>query len=660
MATIIDEPLIPEQVLAGDAPVNVEKPAQSDMEKILADEAEEFFDFTKQQHKLRRLVDDWSSEIKRTEERRLTRDVEVNVNDLRASGRLDEDETLIPDRVIDTNIRREQPPYVNYLKNSRRIAIFECLSNPDTNTQRLELEFTRGMTYIGWEVPHFKTLDGTQTHGWDIVEVVYDITKPLHVGLEQVGHDRLLFPRSAIDIQTAPKVIRRYDVSLLTLKSFVRDFGFDGDQVSKIINKIKDTQKEVETVEIYKEFCKYDGKVYVAWFSLSDGVSDWLKKPVPLFLGIRHKEKKQIMESVTIYDPNTMIPSVQQVPREIEEWVDTPITQYPIFVQVYQETEKPKVTDHKGRVFLDENKQEAQTAIISGYVNGLTRASSVYASRGTDDGSGDSLREEQDIRLVGGRILDKPVNFFHPDYPDPSTIKAMQYLDTANDQEVGQPNFTAINRQDSRKTAKEITAAQSEQALLNSVQLTLFSAHIRAIYNFVWLIVQSLALQDEISFLLVEQTIPVMNPIDQSPLADGSTQKIWVNDYTTISQIYDIRAAGDVDVIQKQEKVMQMKQDWPIISQTPLALPFLAEMMRLQYPDTGEKWAQALLQQTPQIDAMRNMLKALGDIIMGVMQDNPEIANNLPPEQAVGLQQIMQQVASITQPQQQAQGKPNA
>lgn len=610
------------------------------------DVTDDTFDYPKAVIKLKALIGQWKEEVNKTLERRNTRDVEIDVRKLRASGKLDQDETLIPDRVIDTNITREQPPYINYLKNSRRLAIFTCVSNPDVNTQKLELDFTRGMTYIAWETPHFKCLDGAQTHAWDTVEVVYDEDKPLHCGLEQVGHDKLFFPLSNQDIQTSPFVIREYNVTSTTLKSFVDNFGFDSEQVGKILDGIRNkVTGGPETVPIYKRLCKYNGQVYVAWFSTEYGCDNWLKKPLPLYLGIRHKEKIQVQEPSI--DEMTGLPTMRPVTKE--QWVDTPITQYPIFILPYRETEKPRIIDHKGRVFLDENKQEAQTAVLSAFINGLTRASNVYTSLDVEDGSGSSVQALENTQMIGSRIWSKPLRFFSPPYPDPMVLKAMQWMDVANDAEIGQPNFAATNRQDSRKTAKEITAAQNEQQLLNSVQLTLFSTHIRAIYNLAWLIVQSQALQGKIKFLLVEKQIPQINPITQQPVIDPMTGQpvintVWVNDIATIAEVFDIRAAGDVDVVQKQEKVMQMKQDWPVVANTSLAIPFLAELMRLQYPDSGEKWANVLEQQMQPMQQMQGMISQMSNILAKLAESSNELDEN----DRAGLTQILQQAQQLT------------
>lgn len=574
---------------------------------------------------LQRLVKDWGSERQETLMRRAERDVNIDVEALRQKKKLDEDETLIPVRVIDTNIQREQPAYVNYLKNSRRIVTFNSLESPNEDTQQMELEFTRGMTYIGWENPHFKNLDGAQTHGWDSVEVVLDSSKPLGVAIEHVGHDNLFFPRSCIDIQYSARVIRRYEMTLLQLDKFTTSYGFNPEQVGKLRDARKASAKELETIEVYKHYCKKDGQIYVSWFCLENGVTDWLKAPQNLDLGL--------------IDPKTGQPKATTI--------------YPYVILPYRESEKPHIVDHKGRCYYDRNKQEAQTAILSGFVNGLTRASNVYASPEKEDGTGGAIKEIDGLVLAGGRVLSQPIKFWSPPYPDPMVINALQFFDVSNSQETNQPTFAVNNRQDSRKTATEIQSAQEQQTLMNSVQLTMFSTFVRETYNLVWLIVQSKALKNEIVFLQIEQQQPVVNPVTGQPVIDPATMQpqvntIRVNDTRRLAQVYDVRAAGDVDVIQRQEKITQMMQDWPVIQNTPLRDKFLADLIRLKYPDTGEQYTQLLAQQ-PQLDAMKGIVARLGMILGGVAQQHPEVMSALPPEQQADVQNMIAQATQVAQ-----------
>lgn len=601
---------------------NFDQAQQMEQQREQAQQLDELLDFTTARVHLARLKQDWSSERNETLLRRAERDVNIDVEALRQKRKLDADETLIPVRVIDTNIQREQPAYVNYLKNSRRIITFNSLENPNADTQQMEIEFTRGMTYIGWEIPHFKCLDGTQTHGWDSVEIVLDKSKPLGVALEHIGHDNLFFPRSCIDIQFAARIIRRYEMTLLQLDKFATSFGFAEAQIKKLRDARKASAKELETIEVFKHYCKKDGQIYVSWFCLENGVDDWLKAPQVFDLGLVDSKTGQPI----------------------------PTTIYPISILVYRESEKPHITDHKGRCYYDRNKQEAQTAILSGFVNGLTRAANIYASPEKEDGTGSSIKEIDGLVLTGGRVFNQPIKFWNPPYPDPMIINALQFFDVSNSQETNQPTFAVNNRADSRKTATEIQSAQQQQQLLNSVQLTMYSTFIRETYNLVWLIVQSLALKNEITFLSVSVQQPIVNPVTNMPMTDQMGQPVMQtvqqNDTQRLAQIYDVRAAGDVDVIQRQEKINQMMQDWPVIQNTPLRDKFLQDLIRLKYPDTGEQYV-ALLAQQPQLDAMKAIVARLGMILDGVMKQHPEVLQGIPPAQQADVQNMVAQAGQV-------------
>jgi len=602
--------------------------------------------------KLKALIQDWEHYREKAKENRKTRDVEFSIETLRREGTLDEDETMIPVRIIDTNIQREQPPYINYLKNSRRICIFKCLSDPDIDTDNLELEFTRGMTYLDWEKAHFKVIDGAATHGWDTCEVVYDTTKPLNVGIEHVGFDHLYWPRTTKDIQQAPRIIRGYDYSLTELQKFVEKFGWNAAEVNKIVNARRQGKKEGETTRIHKVMYKEDGIVMVAWFCTEDGVADWLKAPAPLYIGI----DKQVQE----VDPMTQQP--------IAKWVPVPQKEYPYFILPYRESEKPKLVERHGRVFLDAPKQEAQTGVLSSFVNGVSRATKILASPAQDDGSGNSVKEIADNPIEGGTVLNKPFNFFSAPYPSFEILKALQYMDTSNSQETNQTNFAVMNRQDSRKTAKEMSLAEQQSNLLNSVQLTLFSSYIRGVYSLAWLIVQSQAQQNLVTFLLVNQPQPVMNPNTGQPLivqGQPLTKPNWVNDTKTISATFEVRAAGDVDVIQRSELLQQMKQDWPVLQKTALATQFLADLVRLSYPSKGEQYAKTILEgDANQIHQLQQQLQEMSGVVSGftvlcqeLVKQHDQTIQTLSPEDQAKLGQLMMAGDKIKQTVEQQQKK---
>ena len=569
-------------------------PEEQAAKTAASEERAQLYDYQKASVRLKQLTSKWSSEVTATRVRRDTRNVDVSAKELRDKGVINSDETIVPIRIIDTNISREQPPFVAYLTQSRRIAIFRCVSDPSVKPDRIETEFTNGMTYSDWQTPLYKTLDGSQTHGWDGVEVVFDISKPLHVGFEHIGHEKLIFPLDAINLQNCAFIIRVFSVTRLQLRKFVKDYDFADAEVQKILAKLPEGSYD-STVNIHKVFFKCEGVVSVAWACL-DTCDNWLKAPTKLYLG-RQQQVQTMVEvptgqvTQTLNTDGTMTATPVTVQQPQVSWQDIEETQYPVFILPYRETEQEEIATHKGRVFLDGHMQEALTAVASSFVNGLNRASNVYSSVTTDNSGSTGAPKQLNMRLEHGGIYDKPLTFWHTEYPDPSVLQGLQYFITQNQQESGQVDFAASNRKDSRKTAEEIKAANQQASLLNSVTITLFSTFIRNIYSFAWLIVQSQALQDKVKFLLVEA------PSDPNSLIPQP--KTYTNDLEAIEQIYDIRAAGDVDVVQRAEKLQRMQQFWAIVAQTPLASPFMAEMLKIAFPEDGQKWEKMLEQGDP-------------------------------------------------------------
>lgn len=618
---------------------------------IADEEQKSLMDFSTAKIYLTTLVSQWRDEEQRTEAQRLTRDIEFNIDQLRETGDIDDDECFIPERIIDSNIQREMPSYINFLKNSRRIATFQDVLDETYDTDRLEQAFTRGMTYKGWTKPHFKVIDGSMTHAWASVEVVFDERYPLHCCVEYIAHEDLIFPMDAKDIQACSCIVRRYRLTPLQLKGFVTNFGFELEQVNSIIEKHKESRDKDRTINVYKRLCKYNDTVYVSWFSIEGACTDWLKKPMKLYTGI--DEKKTVIgnvpQNIPQYDVNGVqtgtVTQMVQMPQE--QWVAVELKNYPVFILPYRETEKPLIFDLIGRVFLDKDKQEAQTAIITAFVNRMNRSQKVYASPSSDTvNDGRPAKQLANVQWKDGTIWDKPFTFWSMEPPDPGVLKALEYMDVSNSQDIGQTDYAAMNRVDSRKTAREITAAQQAQGLLDSVDLTLYSEFIREIYSFAWLIVRSQALQSKIKFLQVKNPQLAQNPQVAQSLPTGivdsagtyqQEQSLYVNDMDMLIRQYDIRAAGDVDVIQKQELVQQMSQDWEVIQQTPIASQFLSDLMRLKYPQDGAIYSKLLTEGNPK----NQIIQSLGSLVQNLVNMpgiKEHIAEN--PQMQQGLKQI--------------------
>lgn len=579
---------------------------------------EDWMDFNTVKVKLNRLVDNFSPQIQKAKLNRDERYKDLNLKALRAAGTLKQDELMIPIRAIDNNIRREHPLYVNYFRQSRRLMIFDAIKKKDFNSEEIEAEFTRGMTYSGWEIPLFKVVDGAATHGWDAVEVVLDMTKPFHVGIEHIGNDMLIFPTTSKNIQFNECIIRKYVVYPKQLKNLAGKYDFNMVEVDRILAEC--AKEEVEkTICIYKTFYKVDGVVWVAWFEMKG--SDWLKMPAKLFLG----KKQTVTITETVLDPMTQQPMIDPMtglPKSMvrNELVDQEEYMYPVFLLPYYETEQSLIFDHVGRVFLDRHKQEAKTANISQFLTGCQRAAQIYPR--LREPTDRNAKELENVKIKAGSIPPIPIEFFQLEYPDQTMLNLQNYLDVMDSNEAGQINYAVQNRKDSRKTATEIQAAQQENSQLNSVQVVLFSTFLREVYTFVWGIVKSKAINNEITFLWVD------------PIQSNDIEKIDLD--------FDLRAAGDVDVIKRNEQLAQYKEFWEIVSQTPIALTFLADMLRLAFPidGKGEVYANQLSLGDPTV-LIQQMLQIIQTTI------DPEDVMSLTPEAQMNLQNVIMQAQNL-------------
>ena len=617
---------------------------------------EKFFNFREAKSRLFALLSAWDGELTATRERRNLRYIDVNAKELRERQIIAPDETFVPIRVIDTNIRREQPGLSAYLSQSPRLAIFKC------NDER---EFTTGMKYEGWELEHIKTYDGAQTHGWDSVEVVLDLTKPLHVSIEHIGHDRLFFNKDVQDVQNSPLVIRSYKITASEADTFKTRYSFNSEQVDKLL-KDRLKNRPDETVEIYKCFYKnsQDDYVYVAWFAKE--CDDWLKKPEKLYLG-RAKQSlerpAQSLQGLNFAAPKAPLetsasletsaplaggektyPITSAAPKgpiatssldssltpqlglsgtPSAAWEDLYETDYPIIILPYLETEQEAITDHKSRTFLDQDKQEALTSLWSAFVNGTNRAANAYASPKNPRGGG--AIKQLALTLTNGAVYSEPLDFWSSPYPNPVMLSAAQALDIQNSQEAGQISFAAQNRKDSRKTATEISASLQQASLLGSVQLVQVSIYFRRVYALAWKIIQSRALQDKLRFLRNIET--------------GENNK------QILAFSYTVFPAGDVDVVLRAQKLQRMMQFWPVVATTPAGVPFLTKLLQLGFPEEAEELLKTLEAESQR----KTIIASLLQIVKGSVTQ-PEFSQ-LSPEEQQNLGQILQAAqASLQQP----------
>lgn len=535
--------------------------------------------------RIQALESEWSKIVNDTDKGRKQRYITVDVGELRLRGDLRRDETLIPIRTIHINIEREIPSYIAFLKQSRRSAIFRNPKVPPYVLDKIETEFTRVSQYDSWERPFHKLVDCATAHGWGAVEIVYDDTKPGKFAIEYIRHEDLLFPTDTIDIQYCEFIIRRYRLSNDQLRFLVKEYDFSSEEVENLIK----TNKDNRLIPVGKLMFRNteDGLIYVCWYSLKS--KEWLKEPEKLFLGVRNK----------VIDQNTGAVRYEDVYEN----------EYPVEVLCYKENEDDRITRHKGRIWLDQYKQEATTAIWTGFVNRLMRASNVYASPKNPQ-SLDGTPKLLSMELVNGAVYDRPLDFFGLDYPNPGVINVLNMLDVQNQEETNNVAWAVNNRQDSRKTASEIVAAQQQQQVLTSVQIALFSIFLRHVYTKAWRIVKSMALQGRIIFL-----------------PDLSQEQRDI----ILSMEYVVMAAGDEDVVQRNERINRKMQLLNVMLQTSIGVEYLGSILKDILPDEGEKWAQLLLQSKQQAEVQGQekgqsiqLIGALASALNGLAQSNEQ------------------------------------
>lgn len=562
----------------------------------------DYMDFSRAKAHYGRMIDSWVQVATSTERNRALRFQKgTDSADLRAGGILKQDEMYNPVRIIDTNIRREQPQYINYLTQSRRSIVFAPQEEETVDgLEKLEMDFTKKARYLGWEIPFIRCIDGAQTHGWDSVEIVFSIQYPGNFCFHHVGHENLIFALDSEDINFQETVLRREQLTAYQLQTFVAEKGWNSTEVENIISLTKQnmggTMCEEVNVYVFKVFFKKDGVVMVSW--MHPMCNEYLVEPAPLFLGVRDTE---------VAPEGGEDGGEPDYPPVFE-------TEFPFTIYKYIESEDPIITNLLGRVALDESVQEAVSAMSSGMINGILRASNVYASPAATNinANPNAAPRALDVVLTNGSIFDQALNFWHLPYPDASVIQAIQATVTQNQQEQSQVNFSVLNRKDSGKTATEVNAATQKAGELSSVQIILISIFIRQAYSKAWRLYQNRVLQMKIA--VEESLLPLFGEFTQQetpqPPLTGMGVGMDVNQppivYTiAIPREYIIKSSGDVDVVQRQENLQRKMQAWPVIANTPVAGEFLKDILRASFPEDAARYiatmdqaAQAQEQQT--------------------------------------------------------------
>lgn len=573
---------------------------------------------------------------------RKLRYAEVDVEAEREAGNLQPDEVWIPQHTIDTNIRREQAPYVQYLTQSPRAVILEDSFDPSVDLSLLERDFTKKIRYDGWQLSMFSNIDCFQANGYSLMEVVQDPTTAGELVYESIEFADFGFVADSRDVQQLEMTSRAYYFTKTRLQGLKGssdaddDSSWDANQIDKVLNAPVDDDISIDNFDlrdrslhrIFKVMFRVNGIVNVAW-ALPNVCDDWLRAPRPLFIGRRklvapQPPKMQTTPPINSLDssqggspvrPSTMQPSdpeaaqqyasFQQAqqqasatrqPFSLQDWAITEIsqgrvppseiayeTEYPYVVFPYLISENNTISNLKGRVFLDQDVQTAVTSLLSSACTQARRASGLYGSKDSSDPNDDVLMQKN-ITLKSGCIVNSKISFTQVEAPDPGIFSAIQMLIAGNQNETSNVNFAVQNRQDSRKTAKEMSLAEKQAQELSTVQVVLFSIALKKLYSLLASVIQSRVISGLIK----------VNP----PVLSQYARRII------------IKPSGDTDVIEKQQMIQAMQGAWPVVKDTPASMPFLFIMLEKMFPDNAAKFITAIQQGMQQQQAQQNSQQA--------------------------------------------------
>jgi hypothetical protein len=594
---------------------------------------------------------------------RRLRYAEIDIELERKAGKIAPDEMFVPQHIIDTNIRREQSAYIQYITQSPRAVILKDRLDQAFDLALLEIDLTEKLRFDGWQLSTYANIDGFQANGYGVMETVQDLNNPGELGREYVQYGDFSFIADTRDIQKTEMVGRSYyftKTKLLSLtKSESEHDRWDKEQVEKMIkSEPNDEQAQIYSgtstinrslYKIMKVMFRVKGVVQVGW-CCPVLCNDWLRAPRPLFLGRRTinqvaASKQQLIQqalklpfgadfaikTIQKRNPDITDDHVKQIrdglPPSDEEYE----TQYPYFLYPYLISENDTIANLKGRIFLDQDTQNAVSSLLSSTLTQARRAAGLYFSKDTADPNDDFLMQKN-VHFKTGAIINGKLKEMKLDAPDPTMFTAINTLTSMNQQETSQVNFAETNRQqDSRKTATAIKAASQQQQQLSGVQVTLFSVATKQQYSYEVSIIKSRVLAGLI------KVRPDLMPLYQ-------------RDFT-------VKPSGDTDVIEKQQMIQQMQQAWPVVQNTGAAPLFLTDLLEKMFPDSAARYVKAIndqqqqqqSQQAQQMQAIMAGVKQMGEGIINLSKHKEMFSESGIVHAYPVVQQAAQQIQQLEQ-----------
>jgi hypothetical protein len=441
------------------------------------------------------------------------------------------------------------------------------------------------------------------------MRIKHDATKLGAVAMDTVPMNEIIYDRRLKSLQDSPAVLIKHVITSVTFYHWdsFENFDKESDGYKAIANKL--LSNEVNSVGddlvIYETFVKVNGFVYRGWYYKDS--KQWLKQPLPFSNGI-----EETVPEINI-DPMAMTSEPTYVSKPVH------LTYYPIAVKRIAIIENRKHDEVEGRAVDDYHKQEAATTLMTAAVNGSTQAANTMWA--PDGANLDGVAPAQlQFKIKNNAIWKTPMRAFTSPWPDPMIFKGIESVIQQNAMETNQVAWAVNNRKDSRKTATEIEAAQQQQGMLTGTSALVFSIFLRDVLTMTWPIVQSAAKKGTIKFL-----IEVSDPVEKEAI---------------LSKQYEVKPAGDIDFVEKQQRIANIQQDLPLFQGQPIGQEMLKEYIRLRYPEKYDAWSKVLAQGN---DAQ--LIQGLAQALQATVTD--EATGQLKPEfqpEAQSLQQLQQAV----------------
>lgn len=497
--------------------------------------------------KLKELISDYVAVEEVVETNRRILDYDVDNQALKSVGDLEEDEVLLPVRLIKKNIKRKTPAYLEALVGTQEVLTLKCVQSAQISGDGLNSEITKFFRDNAWLKEHMLNINGFLTHGLSWIVTEFDPEAPAQVKNIRYKKEDVLIPTDLEDVQAAEMIPLRMCVTPTKMRELVESEGFNKDVADKALkHKSSDYVQAIKenAVNIYKIYFKDpQGVVFVAWLT-HDKADTWLKAPKPLYLG--------------------------RFQGEGEEIVPEPETEYPIDPFFLSLPESKRIMDAQGLAQDSAPLQEASTLLMSSHINATVRSSSLYGA--LEELSEDDVNEspgQLDVKLKPNTIMNRKIRSFQVQQPDRTAIEGLSFIEQLNADE--NQNITAVlhaGRGD-RKTATEISSAQQQTSLASTQDLLVFHLSYHMVMMRAAKIILSRWRNGRVNLAVPEEL----------------KQFTWI-----------IEPVAQKDAILKQQRVNQRRMDWPLIANTPVADPFFIDFLREAYPKDAEKYIQTLQQ----------------------------------------------------------------